>query len=105
MTRLQSTVSTSSPDFAANVAAMSAHYETISAEAARVMQGGSASSRERTVERGKLLPRDRIAGLLDPGSPFLEIGLFAASGVYEDDIPSAGAIAGIGDMPSNSVRM
>ena len=60
------------------------------------MQGGSASSRERHVKRGKLLPRDRIAGLLDPGSPFLEVGLFAASGVYEDDIPSAGAIAGIG---------
>jgi len=60
------------------------------------MQGGSASSRERHVKRGKLLPRDRITGLLDPGSPFLEIGLFAASGVYEDDIPSAGAIAGIG---------
>jgi len=96
MTRLQSTVSTSSSDFAANVAAMSAQYEAISAEAARVMQGGSASSRERHVKRGKLLPRDRITGLLDPGSPFLEIGLFAASGVYEDDIPSAGAIAGIG---------
>jgi 3-methylcrotonyl-CoA carboxylase beta subunit len=48
------------------------------------------------VKRGKLLPRDRIAGLIDPGSPFLEVGLFAASGVYDDDIPSAGAIAGIG---------
>ncbi|WP_425417940.1 carboxyl transferase domain-containing protein [Oricola indica] len=96
MTVIQSTVAHASPEFAANRAAMEAQYEAIAAEAARIMRGGSEASRERHVKRGKLLPRDRLAGLIDPGSPFLEVGLFAASGVYEDDIPSAGAIAGIG---------
>ncbi|HWU61073.1 MAG TPA: carboxyl transferase domain-containing protein, partial [Ensifer sp.] len=66
------------------------------AEARRIMAGGPQAARDRHVKRGKLLPRDRVAGLIDPGSAFLEIGLFAASGVYEDDIPSAGVIAGIG---------
>jgi len=96
MTVISSTVAHASPDFAANREAMEKQWEAFATEAARIMQGGSASSRERHVKRGKLLPRDRIAGLIDPGSPFLEVGLFAASGVYEDDIPSAGAIAGIG---------
>ncbi|QKV17008.1 carboxyl transferase domain-containing protein [Oricola thermophila] len=96
MTILESTVAHASAEFAANREAMEKQWEAIAREAARIMQGGSASSRERHVKRGKLLPRDRVAGLLDPGSPFLEIGLFAASGVYEDDIPAAGAIAGIG---------
>ncbi|WP_297340073.1 carboxyl transferase domain-containing protein, partial [Pseudophaeobacter sp.] len=75
---------------------MEAQYAKIATEAARIVTGGSESSRSRHVARGKLLPRDRIAGLLDPGSPFLEVGLFAASGLYNDEVPSAGAIAGIG---------
>jgi 3-methylcrotonyl-CoA carboxylase beta subunit len=93
---LDSSVAHASADFAANARTMETQYEAIAAEAARIMQGGSEASRERHVKRGKLLPRDRISGLIDPGSPFLEVGLFAASGVYDDDIPSAGAIAGIG---------
>ena len=52
--------------------------------------------RQRHLARGKRLPRQRISALLDAGSPFLEIGLFAAYGLYKDEIPSAGAIAGIG---------
>lgn len=79
-----------------NTSAMMAQLKVVSEEAERIMLGGSESSRARHVKRGKLLPRDRVAGLLDPGSPFLEIGLFAAKGVYKDDIPSAGVIAGIG---------
>lgn len=75
---------------------MEAQYDAVAKEAARIMRGGSAAARDKHVKRGKLLPRDRIAGLLDPGSPFLEVGLFAATGVYTDDIPAAGAIAGIG---------
>ncbi|WP_281286980.1 carboxyl transferase domain-containing protein [Aquicoccus porphyridii] len=75
---------------------MQGQYAKIATEAARIITGGSESARSRHVARGKLLPRDRIAGLLDPGSPFLEIGLFAASGLYNDEVPSAGAIAGIG---------
>ncbi len=58
--------------------------------------GGSQTARDRHVSRGKLLPRDRIEHLLDPGSPFLEIAPLAADGVYDDDVPSAGIIVGIG---------
>lgn len=79
-----------------NAAAMQAQYDTVAKEAARIIEGGPESAKTRHVKRGKLLPRDRIQGLLDPGSPFLEIGLFAAKDVYDADIPAAGAIAGIG---------
>ena len=58
--------------------------------------GGPQRSRERHVERGKLLPRERVDGLLDPGSPLLEIAPLAADGMYDDDCPAAGIIAGIG---------
>ena len=58
--------------------------------------GGSEKSRERHVSRGKLLPRDRVDTLLDPGSPFLEISPLAANGLYDDECPGAGVIAGIG---------
>ncbi|MET0200175.1 MAG: carboxyl transferase domain-containing protein [Rhodococcus fascians] len=58
--------------------------------------GGSEKSRERHVARGKLLPRDRVNELLDPGSPFLEIAPLAANGLYDDECPGAGVIAGIG---------
>src|SRR5690554_2388317 len=58
--------------------------------------GGPQRSRERHVARGKLLPRDRIDELLDEGSPFLEIAPLAASGLYGDEAPGAGVIAGIG---------
>ncbi|MEP6199949.1 MAG: carboxyl transferase domain-containing protein [Marinomonas sp.] len=96
MTILQSSQVPSSAEFLENAASMEAQYAKIATEAARIVTGGSESSRSRHVARGKLLPRDRIAGLLDPGSPFLEVGLFAASGLYNDEVPSAGAIAGIG---------
>ncbi|MDV3127742.1 methylcrotonoyl-CoA carboxylase [Mycobacterium sp. 21AC1] len=58
--------------------------------------GGSERARERHVSRGKLLPRDRVDGLLDPGSPFLEVAPLAADGMYDDDCPGAGMIAGVG---------
>jgi len=58
--------------------------------------GGPAAARERHVSRGKLLPRDRVDGLLDPGSPFLELAPLAADGMYDDECPGAGMIAGIG---------
>ncbi len=63
---------------------------------AEVRQGGSAAARERHVARGKLLPRDRVDHLLDPGSPFLEIAPLAAFRMYEGEVPSAGIITGIG---------
>jgi 3-methylcrotonyl-CoA carboxylase beta subunit len=58
--------------------------------------GGPERARERHVSRGKLLPRDRVDGLLDPGSPFLELAPLAADGMYDDECPGAGMIAGIG---------
>ncbi|HEX8621865.1 MAG TPA: carboxyl transferase domain-containing protein, partial [Allosphingosinicella sp.] len=63
---------------------------------AQAALGGPEKHRERHVARGKLLPRDRVTRLLDPGSPFLEIGQLAASGMYKDEAPGAGMIAGIG---------
>ena len=65
--------------------------------------GGSAASRERHVSRGKLLPRDRVHRLLDPGSPFLEVGALAANGMYDDEAPGAGMITGIGRVAGREV--
>jgi len=70
--------------------------EELRAKVAQAALGGSEKSRQRHTERGKLLPRERVERLLDPGSPFLEIGQLAANGVYDEDIPGAGMIAGIG---------
>ena len=96
MSILSSAILTGSAEFAENSAAMQAQCDAIATEAARIQKGGSEAARARHEGRGKLLPRDRINGLLDPGSPFLEVGLFAASGLYGDEVPAAGAIAGIG---------
>ena len=64
--------------------------------ATTIQLGGSEKSRKRHIDRGKMLPRDRVYNLLDRGSFFLELGLFAAKGKYEDQVPCAGAIAGVG---------
>ncbi|MBX7456312.1 methylcrotonoyl-CoA carboxylase [Mycolicibacterium sp. 3033] len=66
------------------------------AKLAAAALGGSQRARDRHVERGKLLPRDRVDGLLDSGSPFLEVAALAADGMYDDECPGAGIIAGIG---------
>src|SRR6266446_333724 len=68
-------------------------------------RGGPAKHRERHVERGKLLPRDRVRRLLDPGSPFLEIGALAANGMYDDEAPGAGMIVGIGRVSAREVMI
>lgn len=81
-----------------NSAAMHEQLSIVKTNAEKVLQGGSAGSRERHVSRGKLLPRDRVNGLLDAGSPFLEIGLFAAKDCYDSEVPAAGVIAGIGQV-------
>src|SRR5690606_12857672 len=74
-------------------AALAARLRERTAQAAR---GGPASARERHAARGKLLPRERVLRLLDPGSPFLEIGALAAFGLYDDAAPAARPIAGVG---------
>ena len=68
----------------------------------RVALGGPESSRQRHVERGKLLPRERVDALLDDGTAFLEIAPLAAEGMYGGDAPAAGVIAGIGQVSGRS---
>ena len=68
----------------------------LKARLAEVEQGGGRAARERHLGRGKLLPRERVQALLDPGSPFLELSPLAAHEVYDDPVPAAGLITGIG---------
>ncbi|AYC32921.1 methylcrotonoyl-CoA carboxylase [Pseudomonas cavernae] len=96
MTILHTQINPRSADFAANSAAMLEQVNDLRALLARVHEGGGAKAQERHTSRGKLLPRERINRLLDPGSPFLEIGQLAAHKVYGEDVPAAGVIAGIG---------
>ena len=94
---LTSQIDTGGQAFAANAAHNRALVENLRADVATAALGGAEGSRQRHVDRGKLLPRDRVERLLDAGSPFLEIGQLAANGLYgKDDIPGAGVIAGIG---------
>jgi 3-methylcrotonyl-CoA carboxylase beta subunit len=82
--------------FAANVEANRALAADLAAHLDRAAAGGPEPSRIRHTERGKLLPRDRVGVLLDPGSPFLELSPLAAHGLYDDEAPGAGIITGIG---------
>ena len=74
-------------------------------DVAQAALGGSEKSRERHVSRGKLLPRDRVRRLLDPGAPFLELSQLAANGLYGEDIPGAGIITGIGQVQGRQVMI
>src|SRR4051794_36969262 len=70
--------------------------DELRARLATVRRGGSESARRKHLDRGKLLVRDRVDRLLDPGSPFLELSPLAATGMYDDAVPSAGVVTGIG---------
>jgi len=86
----------------------SAHLEAldiVAKAAALAAAGGGEASRERHVSRGKMLPRDRVANLLDAGSPFLEVGATAAHGMYDGAAPCAGVIAGIGLVHGHQVMV
>ena len=96
MTILRSDIAPRGADFTANAASMRALVEDLRARVAEVEQGGGEAARRRHLSRGKLLPRDRVAALIDPGSPFLELSQLAAFGMYGDEVPSAGIITGIG---------
>ena len=98
MTIIKSTFDGQSNVATANRAAFEHHLDRIKSAAEHIMAGGTERSRERHVARGKRLPRDRVDGLLDPGSDFLEIGLFAAHGLYGGEVPAAGVIVGIGQV-------
>jgi len=93
---IETKIDRDSEDFRENAAAHMALAEDLRELREQILTGGSARARERHLVRGKLLPRDRISTLIDDGTPFLEIGLLAAYGVYEDDVPAAGIITGVG---------
>ena len=96
MAIIKSTIDINSTQAKQNRTVMERQCARIAKAAALVSLGGPEKVRQRHLSRGKRLPRQRINKLLDPASTFLEIGLFAAYGLYKDDIPSAGAVAGIG---------
>jgi 3-methylcrotonyl-CoA carboxylase beta subunit len=96
MPALETAIDTRTETFAANTAAMRALVEDLRAKADRVREGGGDAARKKHTARGKMLPRDRIRALIDPGSPFLEIGQLAAHGMYGGEVASAGLICGVG---------
>ncbi|MEH7826600.1 carboxyl transferase domain-containing protein [Gemmobacter denitrificans] len=103
--KLTSRILTGSDGFKANRAAHLAMLDTVAEAAALAAAGGGEKAMARHIARGKLAPRDRVAGLLDPGSPFLEIGATAAHGLYDGAAPCAGVIAGIGRVHGQEVMV
>ena len=103
--KLTSQILTGSDDFRRNEAANLAALAQVEEAAALAAAGGGERARERHLGRGKMLPRDRVAGLLDPGSPFLEVGATAAHGLYEGAAPCAGVIAGVGRVLGQEVMV
>ena len=96
MSILHTTVNPRSAEFLTNRDAMLTQVDALHTLLNQVQQGGGAKAQERHTSRGKLLPRERIDRLLDSGSAFLELSQLAAYGVYGEDVPAAGIIAGIG---------
>ena len=93
---LRSKLNPGSDEFQENTRANRALVTDLREQLDRVSLGGGERARERHVGRGKLLPRERVDRLLDPGAPFLELSPMAAHGLYDDDAPGAGIITGIG---------
>jgi 3-methylcrotonyl-CoA carboxylase beta subunit len=93
---IKSQLNPRSAEFRANAERMRALVNDLRQQVARATLGGGTQAREKHVGRGKLLPRERVRTLLDPGSPFLEVGQLAAHGMYGDEAPSAGIVTGIG---------
>ena len=93
---LHSSLNPRSAEFQANAQAMQALVDDLRQQQAKVAQGGGEAARAKHTARGKLLPRERVQQLLDPGSPFLEVAPLAALNMYGNDAPAAGLIAGIG---------
>ena len=103
--KLTSTALPSSEGFRANRTAHLALLETAREAAEAAIAGGGPKALERHVSRGKMPPRERVANLLDPGSPFLEIGALAAHGLYDGAAPCAGVIAGVGRVHGQDVMV
>ncbi|PUA19350.1 carboxyl transferase domain-containing protein [Glaciimonas sp. PCH181] len=96
MTIIDSKLNPRSEDFKANVAALQTVVDDLKRKVAKIALGGSEEARSKHTARGKLLPRDRVQMLLDPGTPFLEFSQLAADSMYHNAAPSAGIITGIG---------
>jgi len=96
MTALTTSLDPRSEGFRANAAVMRALVEDLQAKTEGIALGGDEASRQRHIGRGKLLARERVRTLLDPGSPFLELSAFAAYGMYDGGVPAAGIVTGIG---------
>src|SRR5258706_4582142 len=96
MTTLESKLDPRSADFRADSERMRALVADLKAQVDKVATGGGAEARRKHSARGKLLPRERVALLLDPGTPFLELSQLAAWGMYRDEAPGAGIITGVG---------
>ena len=103
--KLKSQAIPTSDAFTANRAGHLAALEEIAQAAEAAALGGGEKSRARHVSRGKMLPRERVANLLDPGAPFLEIGATAAHGMYGGAAPAAGVITGIGRVVGQEVMV
>ncbi|HXZ68861.1 MAG TPA: carboxyl transferase domain-containing protein, partial [Alphaproteobacteria bacterium] len=96
MSALKSAIDARSREFSANAAAMQVLVEALRSKLSEVAQGGTEASRARHKSRGKLLARERIDLLIDPGTPFLELSPLAAHGLYDGEVPAASLITGIG---------
>ena len=96
MSTIQSRINPRDATFSANREAMQAQVDDLRLLVDQVRQGGGTKAQERHTSRGKLLPRERLNAVLDPGSPFLELSQLAAHDVYDDPVPGAGIITGIG---------
>ena len=96
MPAIHSQLDIRSPEFQANAEAMRVVVDDLKQKISIIAQGGGQSARDKHTARGKLLPRDRVQMLLDPGTPFMEFSQLAAYDMYDDAAPSAGIITGIG---------
>jgi 3-methylcrotonyl-CoA carboxylase beta subunit len=105
MRKLATAVDPASAGYAANAAANRALADELRNRSAQAALGGSEESRKRHEGRGKLLPRDRVMRLLDPGSPFLEVGALAAFNLYDGEAPAAGVITGVGRVSGREVMI
>ena len=103
MPRIHSRLDTGAPAFKANAEHHRTLAEDLRRQVARVAEGGGPEAQKKHTDRGKLLPRERVRALLDPGSPFLELSQLAAFGMYDDDAPAAGLVTGIGRVEGEEV--
>jgi 3-methylcrotonyl-CoA carboxylase beta subunit len=103
MPKIKSKLDPWSPAFKANVEHHRALVDDLKRVVARLSEGGGPEAQKKHTARGKLLPRERVAALLDPGAPFLELSQLAAYGMYGDEAPSAGIITGIGRIEGREV--